>query len=85
MPLCMLMNLFMYVTYGIMCNCFGFQACRLPTKHMVAYPPSIFPLYQGMKVATIDLPKVTCCYDMLSLSEIMKIKHVTFSLSHKVL
>jgi len=62
MPLCMLMNLFMYVTYGIMCNCFGFQACRLPTKHMVAYPPpSIFPLSQGMKVATIDLRKVTCC------------------------
>jgi len=66
-----------------MYNCFGFQGCG-SIEPVVA--PSIFHFFLGMKVlANIELRKVTCPYDMLSLSNIMKFQHVTCSSNLEVL
>ena len=37
MPICMIMQLFMYVIADIMCNSFDFRGCGLSTERMVAH------------------------------------------------
>jgi len=51
MPIFMLMELFLYVIYGIMCNGFSFRVRRLSTEHVVAHPSpfSLLVRYQSVR------------------------------------
>ena len=53
-------------------NYFGIQGCGLSTEGTVGQPfPFSLSLYTNV-LATIELRKLATCYDILSLSNIMK-------------
>jgi len=77
----------LYINYGILCNCFDFRDCWLPTEQVAPHTSPFFPSFPGLKVLkSIKLDELACYSTICPLWMILwSFKPVYFSLEVRMM